>query len=89
MVPALAAVCAALMMALAALRGFRRKARPVERLYSLATGGWSALGAAIYYPALYGRWAPVGLAHSHLLVTVFGFGLVLLGVVGASLLIGD
>jgi len=89
MVPALAAICAAIVMAFAALRGFRRNARLIERLYSVATGGWSALGAAIYYPALYGRWAPIGLAHSHVLVTVFGFGLVFLGVLGASLLIGD
>jgi len=48
MVPALAAICAAIMMAFAALRGFRRNARLIERLYSVATGGWSALGAAIY-----------------------------------------
>ena len=89
MVPALAAICAAVMMAFAALRGLRPNAKAVERLYSVATGGWSALGAAIYYPALYGRWAPIGLSHNHFLVTVFGFGLVFLGVVGASLLIGD
>lgn len=84
-----AAILAGLMMAGAALKGLRPGARRAERLYSAATGGWSALGAAIYYPAVYGRFAPFGLVHNHLLVTVFGFGLILLGVYGALLMMGD
>jgi hypothetical protein len=89
MIQIAAAILAGIMMVGAALRGLRPRARLVERFYSAATGGWSALGAAIYYPTLYGRFAPVGWIHNHLLVTVFGFGLIMLGVYGASLMIGD
>jgi hypothetical protein len=89
MIQIAAAALAGCMMVVAAVRGLLPGARIVERLYALATGGWSALGAAIYYPALYGRFAPVGWVHSHALVTLFGFGLIALAAFGASLMIGD
>ncbi len=89
MIPMIAAALGGAMMIFAALRGLRPRARFGERLYALATGGWAAFGAAIYYPALLGRFAPLGLVHNPLLVTVFGFGLVALGVYGASMMIGD
>ena len=87
--PVVAAALAGLMMLVAALRGLRPSARLRERLYTATTAGWSLLGVAIYRPMLLGGFAPAGLGHSHLLVTVFGFGLVALGAYGASLLIGD
>lgn len=87
--PVVAALLAGLMMLVAAARGLRPGARLRERLYTAATAGWSVLGVAIYRPVLLGGFAPAGLAHSHLLVTAFGLGLVALGAYGASLLIGD
>lgn len=84
-----AAILAGLMIVWTAARGLRPRAGIFERLYSLTAGGWSAFGAAIYYPALLGRFAPVGLIHSHLAVTVFGFGLIALGVCGATIMLGD
>lgn len=84
-----AALLAGLMIVWAAIRGLRPRARPFERLYSAAAGGWSAFGAAIYYPTLLGRFAPAGLIHSHLSVTLFGFGLIALAVCGASIMIGE
>ncbi len=89
MIQMLAAGLAGLLMLFAALRGLLPGARLAQRLYTLAVGGWSAFGAALYFPAVYGRFAPVGLAHSHPLVTLFGFGLIALAVYGASISIGD
>lgn len=83
-----AGVLAALMMVIAAARGLRPAARVRERVYTRATGAWSLFGLAVYHPATLGRLAPVGLAANPLAVTLFGFGLLALGVYGASLLIG-
>ncbi len=89
MVQMIAAMAAGAMMLVAALRGLLPGARLLHRLYTLATAGWSAFGAALYYPAVFGRYAPAGWAHSHGLVTLFAFGLLVLAVCGASLMSGD
>ncbi len=88
MIQMIAAAGAALMILFVTLRGLRPRARWHERAYTAAASGWSAFGAAIYYPAVLGRFAPIGWLHSPTLVTVFGFGLILLGVLGASLMTG-
>ncbi|WP_127142939.1 hypothetical protein [Pelagibacterium montanilacus] len=78
-----------LMILAAAIRGLLPRARWRERFYSAFTGGWSVFGAAIYHPLWFGRLAPVGWVHSPAIVMVFGLGLLMLGVFGASMLIGD
>lgn len=83
MIQIAAASLAGLMMLFVALKGLRPRAQWRERVYSAAVGGWTALGAAIYYPAVFGRFAPLAWSHNPLLVTVFGFGLVFLGVMAA------
>ena len=88
MVPVIAGGLAALMMLVAALKGLRPGARLVERVYTGAFTVWAVLGAAIYRPILLGRFAPHALLANHMVVTVFGFGVLALGVYGATMLIG-
>jgi uncharacterized protein involved in response to NO len=88
MVPVIAGALAGLMMLFVALRGLRRGARLTERVYTGAFAVWSVLGAAIYRPVLLGRFAPHALVANHAVVTIFGFGLLVLGVYGATLLAG-
>ncbi|SDG47820.1 hypothetical protein [Pelagibacterium luteolum] len=80
---------AGLMILVAAIKGLMPKAGWRERLYSAFAGSWSGFGVAIYHPIWLGRFAPIGWVHNANLVMIFGLGLVLLGVLGASILIGD
>jgi hypothetical protein len=86
MVPMIAGALAGLMMLVAAIRGLRPLARWTERAYTGTFAAWTVLGAAIYRPVLLGRFAPHALLTNHALVTVFGFGVLVLGVYGATLL---
>jgi hypothetical protein len=88
MVQMIAAGLAALMILVAALRGLRPSAAWRERAYAGAAALWTLFGTAIYHPALLGPAGPRGWVASPLLVTVFGFGLLALGVYGATLLLG-
>lgn len=88
MVPMIAGTLAGLMMLAAALKGLLPSARWTERLYTGTFAVWSVLGAAIYRPALLGRLAPHALLTNHAVVTVFGFGVLALGVYGATILLG-
>lgn len=80
---------AGLMILIAAIKGLLPKAHWRERLYSAFAGSWSAFGAALYHPVWLGRFAPIGWVHNPTIVMIFGFGLLALGVFGASILIGD
>tara|TARA_R110002051_G_scaffold150947_3_gene223477 strand:- start:301 stop:645 length:345 start_codon:yes stop_codon:yes gene_type:complete len=80
---------AGLMILVAAIKGLLPKAKWRERFYSVFAGGWSGFGVAIYHPVWLGRFAPMGWVHNPNIVMIFGFGLLALGVFGASIMIGE
>lgn len=80
---------AGLMILAAAVKGLLPKAKLRERLYSVFAGSWSGFGVAIYHPLWLGRFAPIGWVHNPHIVLIFGFGLLALGIFGASIMIGD
>lgn len=89
MLQTLIAPFAGLVILAAAIKGLFPKANWRERLYSAFAGGWSGFAVAIYHPVSLGRFAPAGWIHNPTAMMIFGIGLLMLGVFGASILTGD
>ncbi|ACI98120.1 hypothetical protein [Rhodospirillum centenum] len=80
LIPALAALLAGVLILAVALRGLRPRARPEERLYTLAAGFWALFGAGIHNLFGVARLTPALAPKGPLATSLFGFGLLLLAI---------
>ena len=76
------------MILFVATQGLLPNAQLKQRLYAGATGVWSVFGVVLYHPAGMMRWIPHVVTANHMAQGLFAFGVIMLGVTGASLIMG-